>query len=202
MQRIGYTKVREVKDPSIGTRGSAGIDFYVPEFNEEFLHSMLNKNLQLISTNFNMDEKCIKLNPHQRVLIPSGIHVRLPLNHALIAFNKSGVSTKKGLDVLACVTGDTLIKTNKGLFPCYILTKEYINKNNIKILSYNEDDNKFEYKNFTGFVFTNHIQCIKLKFDNGSELECSLDHKLLTKNRGWVEAQFIKETDDLIEFND
>ena len=36
-------------------------------------------------------------------MIPSGIKVRLPDNHVLIGFNKSGMSVKYGLHVGACV---------------------------------------------------------------------------------------------------
>ena len=36
-------------------------------------------------------------------MIPSGIKVNVPEGYALIAFNKSGVATKKGLQVGACV---------------------------------------------------------------------------------------------------
>ncbi|MFW6311013.1 MAG: hypothetical protein ACOC1K_02135 [Nanoarchaeota archaeon] len=50
------------------------------------------------------------LPPHSRVLIPSGLHVKMNNKvtkgadaYALIVFNKSGVSSKQGLDALACV---------------------------------------------------------------------------------------------------
>lgn len=75
-----YTKTRKVKSPSRGTQFSAGIDFYIPdEFNE------------------------LSVNPGESCLIPSGLKVEFDENHALIAFNKSGVATKKGLVVGACV---------------------------------------------------------------------------------------------------
>ena len=44
--------------------------------------------------------------PGQSVCIPSGIKVNVPTGHALIAFNKSGVALKKGLDVGACVVDE------------------------------------------------------------------------------------------------
>ena len=67
-------KVRDVKTPTRGTKKSAGIDFFVPnDFNE------------------------VILMPNEAVLIPSGIKVSVPENYALIAFNKSGVATKKQL---------------------------------------------------------------------------------------------------------
>ena len=75
-------KVRDVKTPTRGTEGSAGIDFYVPN---DFPES-----LRLIE-------------PGERYLIPSGIKANVPEGYALIAMNKSGVATKKSLTVGACV---------------------------------------------------------------------------------------------------
>jgi len=78
------TKIRDVKTPTRGTPQSAGLDFYIP--NE-----------------WTMDNP---IWPGQSVFIPSGVKVNVPKNHALIAFNKSGVALKKGLDVGACVVDE------------------------------------------------------------------------------------------------
>lgn len=98
-------KTREVKSPQRGTSLSAGIDFFVPKFDEEFAKDFVEKNP---SYSFIMEDTLEKLQmivkPHHKVLIPSGIKVNFEGKpKALIAFNKSGVSVKKGLDVLACV---------------------------------------------------------------------------------------------------
>lgn len=77
--RIRYIKTRDVKDPSYGTKGSAGLDFFVP------------------------NDWHVALPPGDSALIPSGIKVEIPDETVLIAFNKSGVSTKQGLQVGACV---------------------------------------------------------------------------------------------------
>ncbi|MBP04500.1 MAG: dUTP diphosphatase [Euryarchaeota archaeon] len=77
------SKVREVKTPTRGTDKSAGIDFYVPR-----------------STEY------ITLSPGESCLIPSGIKADVPKDHALIAFNKSGVAVKKGLHVGASVVDE------------------------------------------------------------------------------------------------
>ena len=76
-------KLRNVKTPNRGTSVSAGIDFYVPE-----------------------DFETVVLKPGQSVLIPSGIKAQVPRGYALIAFNKSGVATKQGLQVGACVVDE------------------------------------------------------------------------------------------------
>ena len=75
-----FLKIRDVKSPNRGTSKSAGIDFFVPN-----------------------DFEGITLNPGQSTLIPSGLKVNIPENLAFIAFNKSGVATKKHLIVGASV---------------------------------------------------------------------------------------------------
>ena len=74
-------KVRDVKTPTRGTEKSAGIDFYIPN--------------DFPGTHW--------LAPGQDINIPSGVHVKVPEGFALIAMNKSGVATKKHLQVGACV---------------------------------------------------------------------------------------------------
>ena len=91
---IFFTKVREVKDPST-SYDSAGLDFYMPNNLKE--EDFTNYNRVKFELNlFNEVDKII-LAPHGRVLIPSGIKVRIPKMFALIAHNKSGVSSKKGV---------------------------------------------------------------------------------------------------------
>lgn len=77
---LKVSKVRDVKDPQRGTSGSAGIDFFVP---------------------FEFAETTIA--PHGSLLLPSGIKASVPNGFALVAMNKSGVATKHGLIVGACV---------------------------------------------------------------------------------------------------
>jgi dUTP pyrophosphatase len=74
------SKIRDVKDPVRANQDDAGIDFFIPN-----------------------DSKKITLYPNEGAIIPSGIKVNVPSGHALIAFNKSGIATKKGLQVGACV---------------------------------------------------------------------------------------------------
>ena len=81
-----YSKTREVKSPTRGTEQSAGIDFYIPN-------------------DWN-DGQPYAIPPGGRVLIPSGLKVNVPTGYALIAFNKSGVASKTGLIVGACVVDE------------------------------------------------------------------------------------------------
>jgi dUTP pyrophosphatase len=75
--------IRNVKTPTRGTDQSAGIDFFVPD-----------------------DYPTTTIDPGQSLLIPSGIKAEVPTGYALIAFNKSGVATKQGLMVGACVVDE------------------------------------------------------------------------------------------------
>ena len=76
------SKIRNVKTPTRGTDGSAGIDFFVPN---------------------DFPKDLCTIQPNERFFIPSGIKANVPEGYALIAFNKSGVALKKGLLVGAAV---------------------------------------------------------------------------------------------------
>ena len=75
-----FLKIRDVKDPSRGTPQSAGIDLFIPN---------------------DFDSRTI--GPGESILIPAGLKVNIPHNHVFLMMNKSGVATKKHLDVGACV---------------------------------------------------------------------------------------------------
>lgn len=80
---VRILKIRDVKTPSRGTSGSAGLDFYVPN-----------------------DWKQQSIAPGTGLNIPSGIRAIIPQGHALIAFNKSGIAVKNKLQVGACVVDE------------------------------------------------------------------------------------------------
>ena len=80
---VRILKIRDVKTPSRGTSGSAGLDFFVPN-----------------------DWKQQSIAPGTGLNIPSGIRAIIPQGHALIAFNKSGIAVKNKLQVGACVVDE------------------------------------------------------------------------------------------------
>ena len=75
-------RTKDVKIPERSGR-NAGFDFFIPN-----------------------DFKPYQLNPLENATIPSGIKVRLPKNHVLIAFNKSGIAVIHQLHVGACVVDE------------------------------------------------------------------------------------------------
>jgi dUTP pyrophosphatase len=97
MSTIKFLKVRDVKSPSRANKLDAGIDFYVPELTREYIEFFKEKNPNIEIIKHDLFYY-IKLKPQERVLLPSGIHCQMSEpGRALIAANKSGVSTKTGL---------------------------------------------------------------------------------------------------------
>lgn len=72
MEILQFSKVRSVKSPERGTSRSAGIDFFVPD---DFFPT--------------------QLDPHEDLLIPSGVRVNIPEGYMLLGADKSGVATSK-----------------------------------------------------------------------------------------------------------
>ena len=79
-QVFRFCKIRDVMSPSRAHQYDAGIDFYVPA-----------------------DYKSDGVQPGHSQKIASGIKADIAVGMALVAFNKSGVATKHGLQVGACV---------------------------------------------------------------------------------------------------
>lgn len=115
--QVEFLKTRNVKDPQRDEAENAGIDFYIPDFDEKFINDFQEKNkdikvintlndaikLDPYSSYFEPSSGIIEIGPSQDVLIPSGIKSKFDNNIALIAFNKSGIATKRKLIVGACV---------------------------------------------------------------------------------------------------
>lgn len=111
---LKFALTRDVKKPNRANTTDAGIDFYIPRFDEYMIQALINANPLIRSDRFvdyinkmQVDgdiKRYFVLQPHERILIPSGVKCEMyDSNRALIAFNKSGVSTKHGLTVGACV---------------------------------------------------------------------------------------------------
>ena len=65
------------------------------------------------------------------------------------------------------------------------------------ILTYNTKTNKQEIKQILNVINKNLVkEWCKLTFDNNKELICTKDHKIYTKNRGYIEAQYLTSDDE------
>jgi dUTPase len=88
----------DVKAP-VRDFGNAGVDFFIPNYNETFTEAFKAKNDDynaFLCTNED-GQIVVRIMPHGRVNIPSGIRSFISPNVALEAHNKSGIATKYGL---------------------------------------------------------------------------------------------------------
>ncbi len=79
--------------------GNAGVDFYIPKHTDTFVRAFNEKNTaaNAVLDSNNDGEPIIKIMPHGRANIPSGVRSFIPSNVAFEAQNKSGIATKHGL---------------------------------------------------------------------------------------------------------
>lgn len=125
MNRLRFALSRDVKMPQRAGEHEAGIDFFVP--NKLYKDDILKANVNISGINIiksdhywpsgnnvylNCDDQgkvnSIILGAWSRIIIPSGVHALIePWDSALIAANKSGIATKKGLIFGAQVVDST-----------------------------------------------------------------------------------------------
>ena len=97
-----FTKTREVKSPTRAHNTDAGIDFFIPELTDEFYADLRSKN-EAKHLGYDKAKGHIFIPGNGSILIPAGVKVKVPDGLALVAFNKSGIASKKQLIAGACV---------------------------------------------------------------------------------------------------
>lgn len=100
---LKFTLVRKVKPPKRGTGKSAGIDLFIPEFDERFLKDFYEKNPQICQVRedeyeYIHTDDSIFLAPGAQLIIPSGVKIVGNPNTMYPLLNKSGVATRKRLN--------------------------------------------------------------------------------------------------------
>ena len=105
---------------------------------------------------------------------------------------------------LCCVTGDTLIEIEKDNTKYSVTIEELLElfeiDKNIKILSYNSDNEIIEYKDLVAIQKTyDNAEVIEVvDEETGYSITCTPDHQIFTKNRGYVRADNLKSDDELV----
>lgn len=108
-------------------------------------------------------------------------------------------STREGIDCFKkefdhCLTGDTLIKTDKGDIPI----KDLVNTKG-KVYCYNGE--KFVLRNYDNCKITQrNVDIYELELSNGYKIKGTYDHPVLT-TKGYVMLGELKDTDQVICFN-
>ena len=103
---IKMSRIRDVELPRRAYPSDAGIDFFMPKIDEDFVHDfgLLDVNDQPYHPKVGDDHLWVA--PRSQALIPSGIVCELPEGTGLFQFDKSGVSTRSLIKVLACVVDE------------------------------------------------------------------------------------------------
>jgi ribonucleoside-diphosphate reductase alpha chain len=100
---------------------------------------------------------------------------------------------------LCCVTGDTWVTVQHEDSSIEDIEIKNVTTN-MKILSKNLKLGKDEFKKVEASMLTRKkSQLMKITDEKtGSSLRCTPDHMIYTKNRGYVEAQYLKSDDELM----
>lgn len=91
---IRFNKTRNVKSPE-RKEGNAGIDFFIPEYSEDYILELCNFNH--LDKNKILYNESILIYPHEKIIILGGLEALFDDNTVLTICNKGGVATKKGL---------------------------------------------------------------------------------------------------------
>lgn len=105
-----------------------------------------------------------------------------------------------------CFTDDMIVTTDKGDLSISEIRKIFNNGDSLKILSYDMENKNMEFQELEDFHIRNDEipqETIEICIENedGSEIiiECTHDHKIYTKNRGYVKAIELTDDDILLE---
>lgn len=107
--RLEFYRSRDVQAPNRANQSDAGLDFFIPS---NLTSKSLDETFEMTGdkVTYKTDEAGfiteISIQPNQSVLIPSGIHVKVPRGLAMIFHNKSGLATKRSLVLGACVVDE------------------------------------------------------------------------------------------------
>lgn len=173
---IQFTKIRNVKSPNRGTSLSAGTDFFVPFYDEQFFKDLQAKNTanklryQMTFEEDGSQQMEIEIPAGEQVNIPSGIKVNfLDKSTYLDAQNKSGIASKYHLIVGAKVidadyrgeihinllnVGNTTVTIKTGMKVAQFIHKEYLSDPWVEITNEQYDSLEATERGEGGFSST------------------------------------------------
>jgi ribonucleoside-diphosphate reductase alpha chain len=102
-----------------------------------------------------------------------------------------------------CLTGDTQIYALVDKMPTHISLRElndlFSLSKDMKVLSYNEKEQAYEYKSILASALTKkNADLIKITdSQTGKSIKCTPEHKVFTKNRGYIQAKDLAPMDEL-----
>jgi ribonucleotide reductase alpha subunit len=103
-----------------------------------------------------------------------------------------------------CIVADSKIMTNEGWLSIKEIYDRYCAGNkSLLAMSYNIANKQYELKPILNAWQQRNDPTVELLIEEGGKqykLECSADHKILTKNRGYVESASLTIDDDIMIF--
>lgn len=101
-----------------------------------------------------------------------------------------------------CVSGDTIVQSVLGPIKMKDLFEQFQNNEKLpKVWSFDLETNIFENVDVLQVIKTKeNANVIKINFEDGTSLKLTPDHRVLTKNRGYVEAAKLQKDDDIISY--
>lgn len=92
----------------------------------------------------------------------------------------------------ACITADAIVDTSEGQMTMKELVDRINNKEEIFVLSFDEQSKKLTYQKVVWADLTRkNAKIVKITLKDGKELRLTPDHKVFT-DKGWMEAQELK----------
>lgn len=118
----------------------------------------------------------------------------------MVNFSPDGCYQKyRGEATNPCVTGDTIVKTDKGDISIKELVDKVNNNEIINVLSYDINNDKIEYQQVTDGVLTRkNANIIEIETEDGNKIKLTPDHKVYTENRGYINAIELTSDDILL----
>jgi len=93
-----------------------------------------------------------------------------------------------------CFPYKTLVDTDKGKLEIGNIVENCLD---VKILSYNLKNSKLEYKRINRWIKKESNTILKISLQNEKFIECTPNHKIYVKDRGYIRADKILKNDEL-----
>lgn len=142
------------------------------------------KMIQYIAGHFRKIDKYLTENGWQKISESKSRTDWLDEN-GWLCFVRVVVATVAGMN---CVKGNTTISTDRGNLKASKIYSILGDGENIKALSYNHETGTEEYKQITNAEKNKRKKILKITTSAG-KIECSPDHKIYIKDRGYIKAK-------------
>jgi len=109
----------------------------------------------------------------------------------------------EGLHVsTACLHPDTVLQTSSGSLSIKEAVERFNKGEEIQVLSYNEYTSKAEFKKIIwGDKTRKDAKLMRIKDKEGNEIKLTPDHRVLVKDKGWIDTKDVVVGDKIININ-